>query len=39
MNLPVINNKMKNLDKQFRSNENQKGMGDGFGLGIQVFKI
>lgn len=37
MNLPVINNKMKNLNNQFKQDTSLT--SDGFGLGIQVFKI
>ena len=37
MNLPAINNKMKNHNNQFRPDPSS--MADGFGLGIQVFKI
>lgn len=37
MNLPAINIKMKNHNNQFNQG-NSTGM-DGFGLGIQVFKI
>lgn len=37
MNLPAINIKMKNHNNQFNQ-VNSSGM-DGFGLGIQVFKI
>ena len=37
MNLPAINNKMKNHNNQFR--QDPSGLADGFGLGIQVFKI
>jgi len=37
MNLPAINIKMKNHNNQFKQ-EPSSGM-DGFGLGIQVFKI
>lgn len=37
MNLPAINIKMKNHNNQFNQG-NSSGM-DGFGLGIQVFKI
>jgi hypothetical protein len=37
MNLPAINNKMKNHNNQLR--QDSSSMADGFGLGIQVFKI
>ena len=37
MNLPAINNKMKNHNNQFK--QDPSNMADGFGLGIQVFKI
>ncbi len=37
MNLPAINIKMKNQNNQFKQDVSS-GM-DGFGLGIQVFKI
>lgn len=38
MNLPAINNKMKNQNNQFKQDNSPFG-SDGFGLGIQVFKI
>jgi hypothetical protein len=38
MNLPAINNKMKNQNNQFKQ-DNSPFVSDGFGLGIQVFKI
>ncbi len=37
MNLPAINNKMKNHNNQFRQDAHS--IPEGFGLGIQVFKI
>lgn len=37
MNLPAINNKMKSHNNQFK--QDPSSMADGFGLGIQVFKI
>jgi hypothetical protein len=37
MNLPAINNKMKNHNNQFR--QDPQSVADSFGLGIQVFKI
>ncbi len=37
MNLPAINNKMKNPNNHLKQDSSL--MSDGFGLGIQVFKI
>lgn len=37
MNLPAINNKMKNHNNQLK--QDVPSLSDGFGLGIQVFKI
>jgi hypothetical protein len=36
MNLPGINNKMKNLNNHIKQDNS---LSDGFGLGIHVFKI
>lgn len=38
MNLPAINNKMKNQNSSSKQ-ENSGFCSEGFGLGIQVFKI